>query len=59
MVTITKHCSKSAIIIPILHPRKLRYREDNCNWWRFETRQSVSRAHITMNFLRPPRVYVT
>lgn len=56
MVTITKHCSKSAIIIPILHLRKLRYKEDNCNWWRFETRQSVPCAHITMNLLRLLRV---
>lgn len=53
MVTIARHCSKGAIIISILHLKNLRHREINptivCG--RFETRQSVFCAYITMNLL--------
>lgn len=59
VVIITKHCSKGAIIIPILHLRKLRHTQINCNWRRFETRQFVSCAGITMNLLGPLRASVT
>lgn len=59
----TRHCSTGAIIIPILHLRKLRHREikqlyyghATSKWWRLETRQSVSSAHTIMNPLRALR----